>query len=230
MFAITGPRRRINSGAAFSFLRKLALSAAQSLLFNACLAQRMKDGLFRKVLPGDVMMKWPVGGMFTAEDLVVEQAPPDSTVDSLGKMSAADADRPWELESGPLMRARLRHLPDGTALLLLAIHHLVADGWSLGVLWRDLAALYAAAAQGRAPDLPVLPVQYADYGVWQRAWLKGMRVDQQIAYWRDRLADAPTRLELPSDRPRPAVQGHRGGVVPLRLGPKLTGALRRLAG
>ncbi len=97
-------------------------------------------------------------------------------------------------------------------MLVLVIHHIVADGWSMGVLWRELAALYA----GRGEQLPALPVQYADYAQWQRAVLQGEVLNRQLAYWRARLANLTT-LELPTDRPRPPAQSYRGARHVLAL-------------
>jgi amino acid adenylation domain-containing protein len=155
--------------------------------------------------------------------------PPAERETELARRLAEEALRPFDLATGPLLRVMVLQLDDQEHVLALTIHHIVADGWSLGVLWRDLAALYAAAAAGHPADLAPLPIQYADYAAWQHAWLDGPRLDRQLAYWRDHLADAPTRLELPTDHPRPAVQGSEGGAVSLRLGPELTSALRRLA-
>ena len=98
-------------------------------------------------------------------------------------------------------------------VLVLAMHHVVSDGWSMGVLFRELAALYEAFARGEPSPLPELPVQYADFAVWQRAWLAGEALERQLAWWRERLAGAPPVLELPTDRARPAVQGPRAGYV-----------------
>ena len=95
-------------------------------------------------------------------------------------------------------------------MLLLSMHHIVSDGWSMGVLFRELSALYEAYREGRESPLPELPVQYADYAVWQREQLAGEVLDRQLAYWRERLAGAPELLELPTDHPRPPVQTYRG--------------------
>ena len=92
------------------------------------------------------------------------------------------------------------------------MHHIVSDGWSMGVLFRELSALYAAYREGRESPLPELAVQYADYAVWQREQLAGEVLDRQLAYWRERLAGAPELLELPTDHPRPAVQTFRGAT------------------
>jgi amino acid adenylation domain-containing protein len=121
-----------------------------------------------------------------------------------------DAARPFDLAEGPLFRAALLRLADEEHVLLVCLHHIVFDGWSSGVLFRELGALYAAFARGEPAPLPPLPVQYADFAVWQREQLAGEALDRQLAYWKARLAGAPALLELPTDRPRPAVQSHQG--------------------
>ncbi|HSF39107.1 MAG TPA: non-ribosomal peptide synthase/polyketide synthase [Thermoanaerobaculia bacterium] len=137
------------------------------------------------------------------------------------RLEAEEGLLPFDLARGPLLRARLLWLGEEWALLL-TVHHIVADGWSLGLLTRELGAAYRGLA------LPELPVQYADYAVWQRSWLSGAVLDAQIAYWREKLADPPA-LDLPTDRPRPAVQTWRGAGVPHTLAPELTGRLAALA-
>ena len=136
---------------------------------------------------------------------------------------------PFDLERGPLFRATLVRLRDEGHLLLLTLHHAVTDGWSLGVLGRDLAALYAGRRRGETPDLPEPPVQYADYAVWQRETLRGETLDRLLADWRERLDGAPELLELPTDRARPAEQSHRGGTAERELPAALGPAVERLA-
>ncbi|MES2936778.1 MAG: amino acid adenylation domain-containing protein [Pseudomonadota bacterium] len=122
----------------------------------------------------------------------------------------AEAQAPFDLAQGPVVRARLlRRAPDDH-LLLLTVHHIVADGWSMRVLVRELAALYAARVEGRDAGLPALPIQYADYACWQREWMRGAELDKQLAYWTGQLAGAPSLLTLPTDSPRSLVQLHRG--------------------
>jgi amino acid adenylation domain-containing protein len=129
------------------------------------------------------------------------------------RLTAAEARTPFDLSRPPAVRLRLLRLTPGEHVLLFTIHHVSGDGWSVGVLTREVAELYAACTAGRAPDLPALPVQYADFAVWQREWLQGEALEAQIAYWRERLASAPPFLELPTDRPRPPVPGDRSGRV-----------------
>jgi amino acid adenylation domain-containing protein len=128
------------------------------------------------------------------------------------------------LEEGPLLRARLLRLGDDDHVLSLDVHHIVSDGWSLGVLVRELTALYAG------ETLPELPIQYADYAAWQRERLTGEALEEELAWWRERLAGLPPSLDLPFDRPRPAVQTFRGGRAVRVLPASLIDRLRRLAG
>ncbi len=132
------------------------------------------------------------------------------------RLAAGEARRRFNLSAGPLSRACLVRLGERQHALLLTLHHAVADGWSVGVMVRELAALYEAFAAGRASPLAPLPVQYADWAAWQRGWLRGEALASRLAYWRRQLAGVPP-LELPADRARPAVQSFRGEVVRGRL-------------
>jgi amino acid adenylation domain-containing protein len=135
---------------------------------------------------------------------------------------------PFDLRSGPLLRLLLVRLAEREHLLLLDLHHIVADGWSMGVLLREVAALADALAEGRPSSLPELPVQYADYAVWQRSWLQGEILAEQLDFWKRQLAGAPTVLELPLDRPRPDTPSYRGASCPALLPTPLSGAVREL--
>ncbi|HEV2843814.1 MAG TPA: condensation domain-containing protein, partial [Thermoanaerobaculia bacterium] len=123
--------------------------------------------------------------------------------------------RPFDLVAGPLLRATvLKTITEAgdEHVILLTLHHVVTDGWSMGVLVQEIAELYRAFATGTVPSLPDLPIQYADYAIWQRAWLSGETLEAQLSYWRRQLAGLPPLLELPADRPRPALQSFRGGL------------------
>jgi amino acid adenylation domain-containing protein len=133
------------------------------------------------------------------------------------RRTADDAARPFDLHAGPLFRATLLRLGSGDHLLLLCMHHAVTDGWSMGVLFRELSALYGACRDGGEPSLPPPAVQYADYAAWHRRVLSGPLLERQLAWWRERLAGAPELLELPTDRPRPAARTHRGAYERIEL-------------
>ncbi|HET7461831.1 MAG TPA: amino acid adenylation domain-containing protein, partial [Longimicrobium sp.] len=147
----------------------------------------------------------------------------------LGRLVAEEAHAPFDLARGPLIRGRLVRLAADDHLLLVTMHHIVSDGWSMGVLTRELGALYAA-FRGGAPDpLPALPVQYADYAIWQRRWVDGAVLQAQADYWKATLAGAPELLELPTDRPRPAQMELAGGQLRVVLDEELTAALKALS-
>ncbi len=151
--------------------------------------------------------------------------PDEARVPALAREEAL---RPFDLATGPLVRARLLKLSDDDHVLLLTLHHIVSDGWSMGILVREVAALY----EGR--ELPALPIQYPDFAAWQRQWLEGDALSGEIAWWQQQLAGAPTALELPTDRPRPLVKTSRGGlrrtVLPAALATRLREAGRRTGG
>ena len=146
------------------------------------------------------------------------------------RIVAAEAERSFELASGPLFRCALLCLGSREHVALFNLHHIVSDGWSMGILVRELGTLYTAFAQGRPSPLPELPLQYADYAAWQRRWLYGKVLASKLAGWRERLAGAPPVLALPLDRPRPAVPSGRGGsrrvLLPAGILPELAAAGR----
>ena len=146
--------------------------------------------------------------------------------EELARLEEAEARRVFDLETGPLFSFRLVRRARSEHSLLLCLHHIIADGWSIGVLTRDLAALYEALRRGEAPALPALAVQYADYASWQRQQEPALA--EQLAYWRSHLAGAPPTLDLPTDRPRPAVQSYRGARQELTVPPALASRLRSL--
>jgi amino acid adenylation domain-containing protein len=146
----------------------------------------------------------------------------------LRRLTLADARRPFDLARGPLLRATLVHLEDPAYAVLFAMHHIVGDGWSMGVLLRELSALYSAASSGRPSPLQELSVQYPDFAVWQRAWLQGEILEAQLSYWRSQLAGLPAELGLPKDRPRPASPSYRGAHLPLALEPEVAAGLAAL--
>jgi acyl carrier protein len=147
------------------------------------------------------------------------------------RIAREDACLPFDLRRCPLVRATLLNLADKEHVALFTMHHIVSDAWSKGVLVREVAALYEAFSQGRPSPLPELPIQYADYAVWQRNWLQGEVLEKQLAYWRERLGGKLQALELPTDRPRPARPRGEGAyhlfVLPDQLSESLKALCRR---
>jgi len=140
-----------------------------------------------------------------------------------------EGQRLFDLAQGPLLRAGLLRLDEERFILLFTMHHIITDGWSAGVLLRELTTLYEAFSREQPSPLPALPVQYADYAVWQQNWLQGEVLDKHLDYWRDQLDKAPMLLELPTDRPRPAVQAYRGKRFVVNLPEELSAKMRELS-
>ena len=132
------------------------------------------------------------------------------------ELAGREAAQPFDLSRGPLLRVKLVRLSEQEHVLLLTMHHIVSDGWSMGVLIREVSELYSAYASGREPQLEELPIQYADYASWQREWLQGDVLDEQVEYWRTQLDGAPQVLELPTTKVRSATQSYRGGQERIR--------------
>ncbi|MBV9789743.1 MAG: non-ribosomal peptide synthetase, partial [Chloroflexi bacterium] len=145
------------------------------------------------------------------------------------RLAIAEAAQPFDLKTGPLVRVTVLLLDRHESICLLTMHHIVSDGWSLGVFVRELITLYSAYTADESIALPALPIQYADYASWQRQWLQGEVLDQQLAYWTDRLAGSPALLSLPTDQPTTDAQTVQGGHQSLRLPPELTQDLKQLS-
>ncbi|MBZ4336622.1 non-ribosomal peptide synthetase, partial [Corallococcus sp. AS-1-12] len=144
------------------------------------------------------------------------------------RLAQEEAQRPFALATGPLQRARLMRLEARRHVLVLTMHHIVSDGWSMGLLVREVGALYAAFHAGQPSPLPELAFQYADFAAWQRGWLHGPALEAQLDWWRGQLSGAAPFLDLPTDRPRPATQTFRGATVPVRMPLALALAVREL--
>ncbi|HEX8319613.1 MAG TPA: condensation domain-containing protein, partial [Longimicrobium sp.] len=146
----------------------------------------------------------------------------------LRRLLGEEARTPFDLSRGPLVRGRLIRLAEDEHLLHVTMHHMVTDGWSMGVFTRELGALYGAFRRGEPDPLPALPVQYADYAAWQRKWADGDVLKGQADYWRATLGGAPALLELPTDRPRPAQVDHAGASLGVVMDEALTAGLKAL--
>ena len=144
------------------------------------------------------------------------------------RLAQQEAQQPFDLARGPLLRARLLRLDDQDHIVLLTMHHIIGDNWSTNILIHEIATLYDAFSHGRPSPLPDLPVQYADFAHWQREWLQGDVLETQLDYWEQQLAGLPPLLELPTDRPRPPVQTYRGDYQSFHLSSSLSGAIKAL--
>jgi amino acid adenylation domain-containing protein len=145
------------------------------------------------------------------------------------RLATEQAREPFDLAQGPLLRVRLLRLAEHDHALILVLHHIVADGWSVGLLFRELGTLYDAFSQGRESPLPNLPIQYADYALAQSEWLQGEVLERELAYWKAQFRTLPPPLQLPADRPRPAVPSRAGGQVHFQIGSELREQLEELS-
>ncbi|EPJ85180.1 peptide synthase [Pseudomonas sp. CFII68] len=152
---------------------------------------------------------------------------PDET--QLRQLIEAETHQLFDLQQGPLLRTRLLRLAADDHVLIVTLHHIVADGWSMQVMVEELVNGYAAFSQGHAPELPALPIQYADYAIWQRHWMEAGERERQLEYWTARLGGQQPVLELPTDFPRPAVMSYRGARLELAIDAVLAGDLKHMA-
>jgi amino acid adenylation domain-containing protein len=155
----------------------------------------------------------------------LEALPPARRETEAWDLAGVEARRLFDLARGPLWRTHLVRLDAGDHLLLVTMHHIISDAWSLGVFYRELSLLYTASLQGLPSPLPELPVQYPDFALWQRQRLAGERLEEEVRFWRGQLAGAPDKLELATDRPRPAVRSYGGARRTLDLPPGFPDAL-----
>lgn len=144
------------------------------------------------------------------------------------RLATEEARSPFDLTRGPLLRTKLVHLGEEQHIFFVTMHHIVSDGWSVGIFVRELATLYEIHSRHQLPSLPELPIQYADFAVWQREWLQGDVLEKQVEYWRQQLANLLV-LDLPTDRPRPSIQSYRGATFSFKLSKKLSEELKALS-
>ncbi|MBD2816409.1 amino acid adenylation domain-containing protein, partial [Xenorhabdus sp. Flor] len=167
-----------------------------------------------------------IGFSLSCQDL--RQFTPQEQAHHVAEIAAIEAQTPFNFTEGPLVRGQLLQLADKTHVLRLTLHHIVADGWSVGMLEHELKVLYHAILNGHADPLPPLAIQYADYAVWQRHWLQEIALTEQRDFWCAQLEGAPALLSLPTDRPRPSVQTYRGSQVSFELDASLLVSLKKL--
>ncbi|HET8890742.1 MAG TPA: non-ribosomal peptide synthase/polyketide synthase, partial [Candidatus Angelobacter sp.] len=160
--------------------------------------------------------------------LDIGHLPPEQREAEARRLAEEETKQGFDLSSGPLLRVKLMRMAEQEHVLLLTMHHIVSDGWSMGLLVREFMELYDAALQQRPSTLEKLEIQYGDYALWQREWLQGEVLEEQLNYWKQQLAGLES-LQLPTDRPRPATVSHRGGAINFQLGEELTESLRALS-
>ncbi|MBX3714114.1 MAG: amino acid adenylation domain-containing protein, partial [Lysobacter sp.] len=182
-----------------------------------------------EVVDGEPMQRIEDDACFALAEDDLSASSVDDARAALARLQHAEAAQAFDLGRAPLLRARLVRLGDAHHVLLLTVHHIVFDGWSMGVFMRELDALYAARLRGEDDPLPPPSLQYADYAVWQQARGDDAGVSRALAHWRDTLRDAPVLLELPTDRPRPPRQDFRGDWMALRFDAALTADLKAMA-
>ncbi|HYN21699.1 MAG TPA: condensation domain-containing protein, partial [Thermoanaerobaculia bacterium] len=207
-----------NIPAALRLTGSLDVSALERTLSEI---RRRHESLRTVFAAGSAQVVAPIAAVLPQVD--VRGLPAELRETELSRLAGDEMRRPFDLQTGPLLRTTLLSLDAQTHALLVTMHHIVSDGWSLGIFLSELSALYGGAR------LPELPIQYADFALWQRERLRGAALDEHLAWWRERLAGAPALLELPTDRPRPAVQRFRGGQVAASFAPDLAERIRSLS-
>ncbi|HGY55115.1 MAG TPA: amino acid adenylation domain-containing protein [Caldithrix abyssi] len=159
----------------------------------------------------------------------VEEDNPQKAEEAVHRLAVEEALQPFDLQKGPLLRVKLLRLKEDDHVMLVTMHHIVSDNWSTGLFVHEFLQLYPAFAAGKPSPLPDPAVQYADFAFWQRKWLSGKTLENQVSYWREKLAGLPPVLDLPTDRPRPAYQTYNGDYITFPIDGKLTEHLQELA-
>jgi amino acid adenylation domain-containing protein len=206
----------------------LDISVLQATLDRIVARQASLRTTFAQVDGATVQVIAPAGSGFALSHHDLSHLGGHEQESAAALIGADEGSTPFSLSQGPLIRARLVRLSANEHILFITQHHIISDGWSIGILMREVGLLYQAFSEGKPDPLPPLAIQYADYAAWQQDWLQGEVLRAQTAFWSEHLAGAPALLELPTDRPRPAVQSYAGGHVPIVLPPALTAAVRAL--
>ncbi len=180
-----------------------------------------EDGLPFQVIKSSIEIDLPVADLTKFDGSKRES--------EFQSMVVEEAQRPFELPEGPLIRCTLLRIDESVQVLLLTMHHIISDGWSMGIFKRELSAFYNGFVTGLTPTFGELPIQYVDFAYWQRQWFKGEVLEGQLSYWKKQLEGAPPLLELPTDRPRPTVQSYRGARESIILSCELSEAIKSLS-
>jgi amino acid adenylation domain-containing protein len=182
-----------------------------------------------EVIAGEPMQVIVRSATLTIPVVELESAGASDREAEMQRLISEESTRPFDLSRGPLLRAKLLEIDEEDHVLLLTLHHIISDGWSKGLLLRELATLYEAYASGQESTLCPLSIQYADYSRWQREWLQGEVLERQLAYWKEQLTGAPSVLELPIDRPLPLERTNRGGYSKFKIPQQTAKGLNELS-
>jgi amino acid adenylation domain-containing protein len=206
-------------------LHKPALEAA----FNEILRRHeVLHATFREIHGMPVQIIAPFTS-FKIPEIDFTARPKDQRNRLVQQFIAEEARKPFNLQQGPLLRIHLLHVKDEHAILLIVLHHIISDGWSMNIVARELSAFYTASVQGKASPLSPLPIQYTDFAILQQQWLQTGELEKQLAYWKEQLAGDLTILQLPLDAPRPAVQTYQGANFYFHIPPTLTSRIKKLS-
>ncbi|BAT56842.1 amino acid adenylation domain-containing protein (plasmid) [Nostoc sp. NIES-3756] len=181
------------------------------------------------VVDGEAIQIIGKGENFTFPFIDLQTVAEEKKQQEVSKLAALEAQKPFDLLQGPLLRASLLRLAQTDHVVLLTMHHIVCDGWSTGIFIQELTALYTAFCQDKSYLLPKRPIQYADFAIWQRKWLQGEVLQTQLDYWKQQLSGNLPILELPTDQPRPAIQSNNGATQPFQLSKSLSEKLKDLS-
>jgi len=158
----------------------------------------------------------------------ISSIPADTRENKIIELATADAQKPFNLEKGPLIRVSILKTAQSEHIVLLNMHHIISDGWSIGVLVAEITQLYSAITSGKESPLPKLKIQYPDYAIWQKKYLEGEVFEKQLSFWKEYLGSTPPVLELPMDRSRPAVQTNAGSSLIFSITKEITEGLNQL--
>ncbi|MBW4454436.1 MAG: amino acid adenylation domain-containing protein [Nostoc indistinguendum CM1-VF10] len=181
------------------------------------------------VVEGEPIQVIGKGENFTFPFIDLQVIPEEKKQQEVIKLAALESQKPFDLVKEFLIRASLIQLSETDYVVLLTMHHIISDGWSTGIFIKELTALYTAFCQGQPSPLSELPIQYADFAIWQRKWLQGEVLQTQLDYWKQQLSGNLPILELPTDKPRPAIQSNNGAKQPFQLSKSLTEKLKDLS-
>lgn len=216
-----------NVSAAIQLTGKLNLSALEQS-FNEIVRRHESLRTTFALLEGQVVQVISPELTLAVNAIALQHLPPSPRDQEAQQLATLAAAEPFDLTTGPLLRVSVLQLSELESILLLNFHHIVADGWSIGILLGELGALYTAFAHQQPSPLPDLPLQYADFAEWQHQWLQGELLETQLSYWQQQLQHL-SPLNLPSDRPRPPIPSYRGGQQQFALSPALTASIKQLS-